>query len=189
MKKIVMAAMLATCLGGASAQSMYLGGAAGEAHFSASCAGTSTCDTGGSGYKVFGGVHVHKMLAIEAGFVSFGSATGQGVLDGVDTRVKFRSQGVFLAGALRAPLGSDATAVARLGLNSIKTKLLVDQFNPNSSGSLTERSVKPMFGLGLEMAVTKSVQARLDVDFTNSADIDGSSDRLRLISAGLQASF
>jgi len=190
MKKIVLAAVMAVSVGGASAQSMYLGGSVGEANFSADCAGSTKCDQGGSGYKVYGGYRLHKNLAVEAGFASFGSANAEGEVDGVGSvRAKFRSQGVFLAGAVRAPLGDDATAVARLGIMHVKTKAIVDLLDLDSSGSTTERSVKPMFGLGLEMSVTKNVQARLDIDFTSSADIDDESGTLRMISAGIQASF
>lgn len=189
MKKIVLAALMAASVGGVYAQSFYLGGAVGETNFSVDCAGAAQCDKGGSGYKVFGGMTLHKHVAIEAGFMSFGSANGEGVLSGVDTKVKYRSQGVFAAGAFRAPLGSDATAVARLGLMSVKTKMILDQFNPDFSGALTERNIRPLFGLGLEMAVTQNVQARVDVDFTSSADINDDNGGLRMISAGIQARF
>jgi hypothetical protein len=189
MKKIVLAALMAVGMGGAFAQSFYLGGSVGETHFSADCAGASQCDKGDNGYKIFGGVHVHKYAAIEAGLASFGQATGEGVLTGVNTKVKYRTHGLFAAGALRAPLGSDATAVARLGLASVKTKLVVDRYSPDSRGTITERSIQPLFGLGLEMGVSKSVQARVDIDFTKSAEINDSSDQLRMISVGLQASF
>jgi len=189
MKKVMMAAALATMVAGASAQT-YFGGAFGQGNFNVDCGGATSCDKSGNGYKVYGGYKVNPAIAIEAAYVSFGEAKLVVPESGFLVNVGFKSQGVLLAGAFRGNLNPNFSLVGRLGLSFLKTKTTGSLFGFSESES--KNSVKPYVGLGLEYAFNKNVRATAAADFTQAtAEFDGVSDSgaVRLLSAGLQYDF
>jgi len=189
MKKIVLASLMTLAVGGAFAQA-YVGGAVGTAHVSESCDYTTSCDRDDIGYKLYAGYKFTPNIAIEAGYADFGKASLEGYVSGFKVRGDLTSTAPFLVGAFHADFASRLSGVARLGVANVKSTVDTTLLITNTSlPSQSETKLQPLFGLGLGYAVTKNVKVTLDADFTKSAEFQGESDNLRLISIGAQYSF
>jgi len=78
--------------------------------------------------------------------------------------------------------------VARLGLANVDTKIsgsIVGQ----GSGSTSESSINALFGLGVDYALTKNLKLTGAIDFTKTAEIEGETASLRMISVGARFDF
>lgn len=191
MKKIVIAVMAALGVGGAAAQQFYAGASVGMTQFDVDCSNASPCDKDGNGYKVSAGMRLHQMYGAEFGYLDFGKASMVADIPAFgSTRHQFNSSGFYAAVVGRLPLGTGTYAVARAGLISVKTKRDLDYADPTFDDSdTTQRKIRPLLGVGLEMEVTKTFLATLDADFTQSADIAGKKSMLRAVSLGVQLGF
>lgn len=181
MKKIVSAALLALAVGGASAQ-VYVGGNFGVTHINADCAGTSSCDTSDTGYKISGGYKFTPNIAAEVAYADFGKVNAKLVITNVEVEV----QAVILAAVLRGDLAPGLSGVARLGVASVDTQGRA--WNSFASASTSETKTKAYFGLGLEYAFNKQFKGVLAADFTNS-ELNGETAAVRMFSAGVQYNF
>ena len=188
MQKMVLASLMAMAVGGASAQ-VYVGGTVGQTTESTDCAGTTTCDRNDIGYKVYGGFKITPNWAVEAGYADFGKATPEGPTSFGQLRVDVKSTATFLVGVFRGDLTPQLAGVARLGVANVRTTAEATFLASNFEVSEKETKVKPLFGFALEYAFTPKIKATLDADFTKTADIDGESDKVRMLSIGAQYSF
>ena len=189
MKKIVLASLMTLAVGGAFAQA-YVGGAAGMANVSESCDGTTNCDRDDVGYKLYAGYKFTPNLAVEAGYADFGKASLEGFVLGYKVRGDMKSTAAFLVGAFHGDFTPQFSGVARLGVANVKSTIDTTILAGNVAlTSQSETKLQPLFGLGLGYAVTKNVKLTLDADFTKTAEFQGESDSLRLISVGAQYSF
>ena len=190
MRTMVMAAALAACVGGASAQSFYVGAGFGatQSKLEVDCR-QATCDKDGNGYKAYGGYVVHKYVAVEAGYINFGDAKGEGRLFGVNNvRGKFTSGGPYVAGAFRYALSDEAIILARLGVINMKTEAS-GQLGSLGSGRESESANKLLYGIGVELPLTKKLYATFGLDFSESAEIFNAEGSLRMLSVGVHAKF
>ena len=188
MKKIALATLMAISTVGAYAAQPYVEGAFGLTNADLDCAGTTSCNNNSTGVKLLGGATIVPNLAVEVGYINFGTAKASA--GNVD--LSFKNTALFGAVALRAELVKDLTGVARLGLASVDSK-----FDSKVSGStgptFKGNEAKAIFGLGLEYAIQKNLKITGALDLTNSAEIkdlpDAGTAALRLISVGAQYSF
>lgn len=178
MKKIVLAALVATAAGGAFAQT-YLGATVGATHLNADCTGTSSCDNDDTGYKLYGGYKFTPNFAAEAGYISFGKAKATVGA----SNLEIETHAILLALAARGDFMPNLSGVARLGIANVDTKATVA-----GVGSTSETKAKAYFGLGLEYAFTKNLKGVVDADFTDS-EVAGSTGAVRMLSIGAQYNF
>lgn len=174
MKRIALAALLASTVVSASAQ-VYVGGAFGPSRVNIDCGGLLNCDSGDTGYKLYGGYKINPIVSLEAAYVDFGKAKFTGGSFGVD--------GFLVNAAFRHSFNREFTGVARLGLAVLDTKLSGPLFI-NS----TDSSTKLYFGLGMEYAIAKNLKATASMDFAN-AEFQGQSGSVRLLNIGAQYDF
>jgi OOP family OmpA-OmpF porin len=189
MKKIVLASLMTVAMGGAFAQ-VYLGGAIGMTNVNESCDGTTACDRDDTGYKLYAGYKFTPNVAIEAGYADFGKAKLEGYAYGYKFHAEMKSTAPFLAAAFHADFTPHLNGVARLGLANVESTIdttLV--FNNQALPSQSETKLQPLFGLGLGYSFTKNVKMTLEADFTKTAEFQGESDNMRMISIGAQYSF
>ena len=174
MKRIALAALLASTVVSASAQ-VYVGGAFGPSRVNVECGGLLNCDSSDTGYKFYAGYKVNPIVALEAAYVDFGKAKFTGGSFAVD--------GFLLNAALRHNFTRQLNGVARLGVAVLDTKLSGPLFI-NSSDS----STKLYFGLGLEYAFAKNLKGTASLDFAN-AEFKGESGSVRMLNVGAQYDF
>ena len=192
MKKIALATLMAISTVGAYAAQPYVEGAFGMANFNVDCEGSTSCEPNGVGMKLVGGVTIVPHLAVEVGYINFGTAK----ISGLNPQMilmdaKLKSTAMFGAAALRAELAKDLTGVARLGLALVDTKIDYSALSGAYTSSNKASEAKAIFGLGLEYAIQKNLKITGAIDLTNSAKSDEILDdgALRLISVGAQYSF
>lgn len=184
MKKLIAAAALLTCVGGASAQ-VYVGGALGATNQDVDCQGASKCDKNAVGGKLYAGYAIDPVFALEAGYANFGKFSTSGNVSGVGlVSVDLRSSAVFILGAIRGTVAPDMKLVGRLGMANVTSKI------DSASGTDSMSEISAYYGIGLEYTINKNLSASVEADFTKAADVAETGNGLiRMISVGAQYRF
>jgi OmpA-OmpF porin, OOP family len=176
---LAMGALLA--MGSAQAQS-YIGFAAGQSKLDASCSGTESCDTTGTGFRLYGGYDLGGGWAVELGYADLGTAKARA--EGID--IKLKGTAFQLGGAYHLPLGSDWGLGLRLGVASVKGKLSAS-FD-GESGSDSDTSTQFYAGIGLTYALSKSTKLELAFD-TTRAEFAGEKADVNALTLGVRFEF
>ena len=82
---------------------------------------SGTCDDTGTGYKVFAGLQLIRLTAIELGYVDFGKAEASGTLGGVSTSRELSANATYLAFVLRGTFFDRLTVYGKAGLDYWQT--------------------------------------------------------------------
>ncbi|MBL8345969.1 MAG: hypothetical protein JNN03_11045 [Rubrivivax sp.] len=183
--KMIAAATLMVLATAAQAQG-YVGAAAGVTKLNDSCAGTVTCDTTGSGFKVYGGYKFMPFLGAELVHFNFGKAKATSLVGATTVAVEIEPGGFGLGVAATTDLAANVPATARLGVASIKTKSSGSAQGVSVSSS--ESSTQAYFGLDIGYAFSKSLAASLSADFSR-AKTSGETAAVRLVGAGIRFAF
>jgi OOP family OmpA-OmpF porin len=188
MKKLIAAAALLACVGGASAQ-VYVGGALGATNQDVDCQGASKCDKNAVGGKLYAGYAIDPVFALEAGYANFGKFSASGTVSGLGlVPLDLRSSAVFILGAIRGAVVPDMKLVGRLGMANVTSK--IDVSAPSVSGTDSMSEISAYYGIGLEYTINKNLSASVEADFTKSADVAETGNGLiRMISVGAQYRF
>lgn len=176
MKRIALAALLASTVVSASAQ-VYVGGALGLTNIECP-ANVANCDTSDVGLKASLGYRINRLVSLEGSYIDFGKSKFNALFVGGSQGVS----GFLVNAALRHDFNSTLTGVGRLGLAVLDTELRV------GSVSRTENSTNLYFGLGLEYALAKNLKGTAGADFT-TAEFQGQSQAVRMFSLGAQYDF
>ena len=185
MKKILIATMIASGAAllstGAMAQA-YVGVGAGVSHLNADCTGTTSCDTSGNSFKLYGGYGFGSGLSAELGYIDFGKATF--TASGINGSIKTRA--VLLGLAYRGAFSPDWGGTVRLGLANVKTD--GNASGGGASGSVSDTTNQPYFGFGVDYALSKNAKLELTADFSRS-EIQGNKGDVRAIGIGVRFDF
>jgi OOP family OmpA-OmpF porin len=174
---LIAAAAASLSFAGTAAAQAYVGGSVGFAKFR-DCEGDPSCDSSGSGYKLFGGYKINQALAVELGYFNFGKLTDSTQIDEKGTTF---GVGVAFSGDL-AP---NVVGTARIGIGSNKYKL-EDRFGT----SITTSTTQPYFGLALGYRLNKQVTLEGGIDFTRfKDDVFGLRANSQLYTVGAQFAF
>jgi OOP family OmpA-OmpF porin len=183
-------ALLATALSAqaAPANDAYAGVALGASEIDIDCGGSTSCDSGDTGFKIYVGFDIPRSplphLAFEAAYIDFGAATANYTSL---YQYKVEASAVAFDLALRGNLAPSVSVVGRLGLAYVSAKGTGSvPFSTVSSSSSS--GLEPHLGLGLELALNKQFKLTGGADFT-SYDTGKTSGSARLLSVGLQAGF
>ena len=146
---------------------MYIGGAGGATRSNADCTGTSSCDNSDTGWKVYAGYNINPMFGVEAVGYDMGTIRAT-VLFSVfgPINASLKTTGFALAGVINVPFGASVDLIGRLGVAS--NKLQVDVISGNLSGSDSETSTGPLWGIGLAFKVSPNVAIRTEIDGTSA---------------------
>ncbi len=167
----------------------YVGATGGATNWDIDCAGTTSCDKSGTGFKIFGGYMLNPNVGIEALYIDLGKATVAGILPGLGTATgEFKGSGFGIGGVLAGR--SDAFSFgARLAIMSVEGK--VNGRVAGFSGSTSKTSAQPLFGVYAGYEIVKNLDLRIEFDSTRVkvGDDDGSDGTVRLISGGITYRF
>lgn len=165
----------------------YVGIAGGPTKGNFDCAGTITCDTTSTGYKLFGGFKFSPNWGAEVGYFDFGKGKAT-IADETAGVIPLEIKGTgFGAGvAFFGQFAPDWSGVARLGIASTKAK--GSAVIGTASGSVSESSTNPYYGFGVSYALSKAVTVDGAVDFSR-VKFGGESANVRLMSIGLTFGF
>lgn len=188
MKKMTVTAVLTAMMGVASAQ-VYVGGVVGQARANLDCADFDLgCDKTDTGLKVLVGHKFNPVLAIEAAYVDFGKASGAFTLSGQRVNAHYEAHGALLAAVIRHAAHPQLSLVGRVGASYLKTKGVGVVPSIDRRVTLTDSSVKPYLGIGLEFSLNKNLRLTADADFT-SAELEGDTGALRMLGLGVQYAY
>lgn len=166
----------------------YVTVAAGPTHLSADCAGTTTCDSSGSGGKLVFGYSFGNGFSLEGSYINFGKAhAGIPKINGTPAgAVTLKPSALVFGGAYALPLGSNWGVAVRLGVAQVKTRT---KFSFGEQGGHSgESETKPVAGLAVSYALNSSVKFELGVD-ASEAQMSGQKGSVRLVSLGATFSF
>jgi OmpA-OmpF porin, OOP family len=184
LNKAVLSAVVSGLLliGGAAQAQSYVGIAAGTSKLDASCEGTSSCDTSGTGFRLYGGYGLGGGWAVELGYADLGTA--KATADGI--RIKLKGTALQLGGAYQVPLGSDWGLGLRLGVASVKGKISASA--GGESGSDSDTTTQLYAGIGVTYAFSKSTQMELGFD-TTRAEFAGEKATVNGVNLGVRFGF
>jgi OmpA-OmpF porin, OOP family len=187
MMKHTLATLSLAALSAAASAQGYGVLSVGMSKHSVDCGGTTSCDKSGTAYKILGGYKFTPLIAGEIGYFDFGKSTLKVGSDSLDVKVSGFGAGV----ALHGNLSPSWTAVGRLGLAQMKTKLTASVAGVGS-GSDSDDNANLYGGLGIGYRVSNNVTIDGAWDFSrgeykkNGLDESGN---VNAFSLGLTFSF
>lgn len=134
--------------GGAGGTATTLSGACNSATGNSSFSGS--CDDKGTGYKIFAGLQLIPLTAVEVGYIDFGKAQVSGTLGGSSTSRELSADATYVAFVLRATLFDRLTLYGKAGADywqatgALGTSLGTSQ---NASGTSYMYGVGASFGI------------------------------------------
>jgi OOP family OmpA-OmpF porin len=180
MKAWCVGVSLLAAMGSACAQ-WYAGGSLGSGDVDAAC-----CSSSGTGLKFYGGFELgHKAmpnLAIEAGYIDFGEASGSGLLSSASVG----ATALTVAGAIRLKFTPMLSGVGRLGFANVEGTASASV--PGLGVSRSESNVKLYYGLGLEYSFSPQWKATGSLDFSEY-EIGNQTGNVSLMGVGVQYAF
>lgn len=156
---LAMAALAAPLCAQEQPGHVYAGGMAGRSHWYPGCADSGDCDNRGNTLHVFGGYQINRMFAAEVAF------TNLGIIENSNSRLKAHAWEAV--GVAAWPPDAKLSVYGKLGWFYGKAE---------GSGALIaahETSNGPTAGVGLELALSRNVELRGEVQHYWSI-IDGS---------------
>jgi len=186
-------AAMALMLSSAAFAQGYVGVAGGPSKIDVDCAGTTTCDTTSTGWKLFGGYKFTPNWAAEVGYFDFGKAkfTGSDVTTG-NVTADVKGSGLGVGVALSGEFAPSWTGVARLGVASVKAKVSATATGgtlvPAGTSSDSETSTNAYFGVGIGYLISKNMSIDGAIDFSRGK-WQGEKADVRLVSIGLTVGF
>jgi len=173
---------------GAAQGPFYITAAAGPAHLSVDCSGTTSCDTSGTGGKLVFGYSFGNGFSLEGSYINFGKThAGIAAIAGTPAgTITLKPSALVFGGAYALPLGSDWGMAVRLGVAQVKTRT---KFSFGTQiGDAAESETRPVAGLAVSYALNSSVKLELGVD-ASEAQMSGQKGSVRLVSLGATFSF
>jgi OOP family OmpA-OmpF porin len=172
---------------GAAMAQGYIGASIGQSDLNVDCAGTITCDTKDTGFKIFGGYMFTPNLGIEGAYFDLGKSTQSGVVPPFGTvTAEFKASGFAVYGVALAPI-DQFSVFAKLGIASTKVKLS-GTVSGLGSASDSETNTNVAWGLGAGYNFTKNLGVRLEWERFR-AEFQGEKEDVDLLSVGLNYRF
>ena len=177
---------------------IYIGIGFGQSNFDSGVSnltGTAKLDDTDTGFKLFAGYQFNNYFSLEGHYADFGEASLTGntgdtfVIDGTtyaftanNVSVKSEPTSLGLSAVLRYPVTQSIEPFAKVGIHSWD----VDGAVTSTAGNVTtsDSGADALFGIGVNVAITDSLSARLEAERYNFDD-----DDLDFISIGLQYNF
>lgn len=170
---------------------LYGGATVGVSHQETTCvfigADSYTCDPNDTGFKVYGGFNITSHIAVELGYIGFGSATMTGSFSGIPFKETWESNAWVLNGAWRFDMTPKFGGVVRVGLANVSSEGTLS-VQGTYADSASGKKIAPYAGFGLEYTLVTKLKAVAAVDITTS-EIQGNKSTAALLSIGAQYGF
>jgi OOP family OmpA-OmpF porin len=142
--------------------SWYAGASIGQFDTALDCAGTTSCDTKDTSWRIFGGYQVNRNFAIELGYNAGGEATASVPAIGPipPSRVTIEATAWDLSAIGILPFSDRFSAFGRIGLYRADTDVNIDFSGLPFSES--DSNTDLTFGIGVRYDFTQNVGARLE---------------------------
>ena len=162
----------------------YLGASGGESKFRTDCNRTATlfeCDRKDTGWKVYAGGKINRILGLEVGYTDFGRIR----TNGGDTN----AWAIPVSLTIGAPIGTRFAAFGKVGGVYSRTDITRGaDLNDTFSASGDRNGWGWTYGAGATFAITPAVELRADFD-RYKLDFAGGRRDVDMLSAGVQVRF
>jgi OOP family OmpA-OmpF porin len=141
----------------------YAGAGFGTSKIDISCAGTTSCDTSDSGFKVYGGWNIAGPWSLEAVYFDWGKASRASSPGGVTSTLATSASGIGVGAAYTYQF-LWGRCFARLGIaqNDADT----DTTTGGSAASSSHSSAEAYYGFGCGYSFTPTLMLTADADFS-----------------------
>ena len=174
MKKIVLAAVLATMGTAAMAEGGYVGALAGLGRLSADCVGGS-CDRTNPAYRVFGGYEFASRFGLEVAYSNYGKYKAAGYNE-------IKAEAYSFGGTYRWQFSQNWDGTLRGGISSMRNEWSA----PGNSDKSNDASFYAGFNLGYHFAQNAKLVAAVEA---TSVKVDGDNGSLVTGAVGVQFGF
>lgn len=147
-------------------------------------------DRNGTGYKVYGGWQLDRHFALEGGYFDLGhSGYKANTLPAGSVDAQFKVKGVNLDLVGTLPLGTNFSALGRIGVVGVRTRVRFAQSGAVAMMDASDRSTSAKLGLGLQYAIGSSLLLRGEIDSFRVRDAQGGHVSINMVSLGLVMPF
>ncbi|MCW5636422.1 MAG: outer membrane beta-barrel protein [Rubrivivax sp.] len=176
----------ATCIAAGAAHAHYVGAGVGPSRIDINCAGTTSCDTTDTGFKVYGGFSLPGPFALEAVYFDWGKAGSTSSPGGVPATLGTEASGLGVGGAYFLLFGwGQCTLRAGVAYNKADTTVTLAGVPSSSSHNHTA----PYYGFGCAYPLAPSLWLTGEADFSRAQYTATDKANTRLISIGLRFHF
>jgi OmpA-OmpF porin, OOP family len=144
----VQAARALEIYGGAEGTASTFTGACNSATGNSSFSGS--CDDKGTGYKVFAGLQLIPLTAVEVGYIDFGKAQASGTLSGSSASPQLSANATYLAFVLRATFFERLTVYGKAGADYWQT---TGSMGTSLGTSQSANGTSYMYGVGASFRI------------------------------------
>ncbi len=168
----------------ASAQA-YLGGTVGRAKWNLDCAGTDSCTTTASGYKLYTGYEFTSFVGVEAAYVSLNEATAR--IGGLSA--SFTGKGLDVAAVFKTPSYKNFQGFGKVGVAYMKGELTASF--AGASAADNSYSTQGLIGFGALYQLNKDISLRAEFDHrrVKVSGFNDSTSNVNMFSVGIQSVF
>jgi OOP family OmpA-OmpF porin len=164
---IVFSASLALCAPAAAQKQdvgLYIGGAFGMSSFDMDTTGITNprVDDSDSGFKLYGGYQFNRNLAVEVGYVDFGSVGIGGSIGGIPFNGNIDVTAMTVAAVGTLPLNESFSLLGKAGIWNWDAKASVAALGTTGNGSSS--GTDPFFGVGLRYNINRNLGVQLEVE-------------------------
>ena len=128
------------------------------------CVASFPCDRSDAHWKLFAGYRISETVDVQAVFFDAGRFKGGDTTPlGTEFGGTFKASGFGVTGGYRWVFAPSWSLGARAGLAAVRTRF---DYANTAFASASKRTLQPLVGLGLAVAITPAVRLSLDYDLT-----------------------
>jgi len=156
--------------------------------------GLSSGSTGNSNkWRLQGGYQFSPNLAVEGGYIDFGTASYQAAYSGSTAQGMLKAGGLDAAALFLLPLNEQVSVFGKAGIvaATVKSSLTADALATLASASASTTIVRPLLGFGANFNLTEKVGLRLDYDHVSGLGNSSTTAKMsvNMLSVGLAYHF
>ena len=156
--------------------------------------GLSSASTGKSNkWRLQGGYQFSPNLAVEGGYIDFGTASYQAAYNGGAAQGTLKAGGLDAAALFSLPLNERISVFGKAGIvaATVKSSLAAGAPAALASGSASSTVVRPLLGFGANFNLTETVGLRLDYDHVSNLGNSSTTAKMsaNMLSVGLAYHF
>lgn len=154
---------------------------------------SSSSNGNGNKWRLQGGYQFSPNLAVEGGYIDFGTANYQATYNGGIAQGQLKAGGLDAAALFMLPLYSQVSVFGKAGIVTAKVQSSLVAGTPAdlATGSASATVVRPLIGFGANFNLTEKADLRLDYDHVSGLGNSGTTGKMsvNMLSVGLAYRF
>jgi OOP family OmpA-OmpF porin len=152
--------------------------------------GLSSSTSGNSNrWRLQGGYRFSPNLAIEGGYIDFGKGSYQAAYGGGTASGTVKAAGLDAAALYSLPVSSTVSVFGKAGIVAARVNSSLTAAAPGGSTDSSDTVIRPLIGIGTEVALTEKVSLRLDYDHVSGLSSGAGKMSADMVSMGVGYKF